>query len=95
MDAASNERIQLGHWEADTVVGLRNRKETVVFTLVERVTDNYIAMQVPSKTKAALQGAMQMPGRMTRRSSWYSQDPVRRPITPISNPSTAAFGRSA
>ncbi|HEY5521600.1 MAG TPA: IS30 family transposase, partial [Desulfuromonadaceae bacterium] len=36
-------RIELGHWEADTVVGLRNGKEAVVFTLVERVTDNYIA----------------------------------------------------
>ena len=54
-----DERIQLGHWEADTVVGLRNGKEAVVFTLVERVTDNYIAMQVPSKTKAAIQAAMQ------------------------------------
>jgi IS30 family transposase len=53
-----DERIQLGHWEADTVVGLRNGKEAVVFTLVERVTDNYIAMQVPSKTKAAIQVAM-------------------------------------
>ena len=31
----------------------------MVFTLVERVTDNYIAMQVPSKTKAAIQAAMQ------------------------------------
>ncbi len=52
-------RIQPGHWEADTVVGQRNGKEAVVFTLVERVTDNYIAMRVPSKTKSAIQGAMQ------------------------------------
>ncbi len=42
------------------MVGLRNGKEVVVFTLVERVTDNYIAIQVPSKTNAAIQGAMQM-----------------------------------
>jgi transposase, IS30 family len=53
-------RVEPGHWEADTVVGLRNGKEAVVFTLVERVTDNYIAMQVPGKTNAAIQSAMQM-----------------------------------
>ena len=52
-------RIQPGHWEADPVVGQRNGKAAVVFTLVERVTDNYIAMRVPSKTKSAIQGAMQ------------------------------------
>jgi transposase, IS30 family len=32
----------------------------VVFTLVERVTDNYFTIQVPSKTNAAIQGVMQM-----------------------------------
>ena len=48
-----------GHWEADTVVGLRNGKEAVVFTLVERVTDNYIAMQIAGKTSKDVQTAMQ------------------------------------
>jgi IS30 family transposase len=52
-------RVELGHWEADTVVGLRNGKEAVVFSLVERVTDNYIAMRIPSKTSEAVQAAMQ------------------------------------
>ena len=52
-------RTVLGHWEADTVVGLRNGKEAVVFTIIERVTDNYIAMQIPGKTSEAVQAAMQ------------------------------------
>lgn len=52
-------RAEQGHWEADTVVGLRNGKEAVVFSLVERVTDNYIAMRIPSKTSEAVQAAMQ------------------------------------
>lgn len=57
--AVVDSRTELGHWEADTVVGLRNGKEAVIFTLVERVTDNYIAMQIPSKTSEAVQAAMQ------------------------------------
>jgi IS30 family transposase len=52
-------RSELGHWEADTVVGLRNGKEAVVFTLVERVTDNYVAIRISGKTSEAVQAAMQ------------------------------------
>ena len=58
--AVVDARTELGHWEADTVVGLRNGKEAVVFTLVERVTNNYIAMQIPGKTSEGVQAAMQM-----------------------------------
>ena len=57
--ATVNARSELGHWEADTVVGLRNGKESVVFTLVERVTDNYVAIRISSKTSEAVQAAMQ------------------------------------
>ena len=53
-------RTVMGHWEADTVVGLRNGKEAVVFTLVERVTDNYIAMQIPGRTSESVQTAIRM-----------------------------------
>lgn len=52
-------RSELGHWEANTVVGLRNGTEAVVFTLVERVTDNYIAIRISGKTSEAVQAAMQ------------------------------------
>lgn len=56
--AVVDARTELGHWEADTVVGQRNGKEAVVFTLVERVTNNYIAMRIPGKTNEAVQAAM-------------------------------------
>ncbi|MGE4277766.1 MAG: IS30 family transposase [Lawsonibacter sp.] len=52
-------RTEPGHWEADTVVGLCSGKEAVIFTLVERATDNYIAMQIPAKTSEAVQAVMQ------------------------------------
>ena len=42
--AVVDEHEELGHWEADTVVGKRQGKESVVFTMVERITDHYIAM---------------------------------------------------
>lgn len=57
--AVVDARTEMGHWEVDTVVGQRGGKEAVVFTLVERVTDNYIAMRIPGKTSEAVQGAMQ------------------------------------
>lgn len=52
------ERKEIGHWEADTVVGQRNGREAVVFTLVERVTRQYIAIKISGRnsdgTKEAL-----------------------------------------
>ncbi len=44
------ERTEFGHWEQDTVVGKRNGRESVVFSLVEMTTDDYIAIKIPSKT---------------------------------------------
>ena len=52
-------RTEIGHWEADTVVGRRNGKEAVVLTLVERVTNNYLAIRIPGKTSEAVMGAME------------------------------------
>ena len=52
------ERTELGHWEADTVVGLRNGKEAVVLTLIERVTDHHLAIHIPGKTSVAVMNAM-------------------------------------
>jgi transposase, IS30 family len=57
--AVVDARTEIGHWEADTVVGLRSGKEAVIFTLAERVSDNYIAVRIPSKTSEAIQDAMQ------------------------------------
>lgn len=40
------ERLEIGHWEADTVIGHREGKESCVFTLVEMVTHKYIAIKI-------------------------------------------------
>lgn len=53
-----DERTELGHWEIDTVVGRRQGKEAVVLSLVERVTDEYIALQIPGRTSDAVMTAM-------------------------------------
>lgn len=44
-------RTEMGQWEADTVVGRRNGKENVVFTLVSRMTSYYIAMRIPANQR--------------------------------------------
>ena len=53
-------RIEEGHWEGDTVVGKRAGKEAVVFSMIEKKTENYIALRIPSKTSEAVMSAMQM-----------------------------------
>ena len=40
------ERLEISHWEADTVIGHREGKESCVFTLVEMVTHKYIAIKI-------------------------------------------------
>ena len=56
--AVVDEHEELGHWEADTVVGQRKGKEAVVFTMVERITDHYIAIKIPGRNSASVQQAM-------------------------------------
>jgi len=51
-------REEEGHWEGDTVVGLRFGKESVVLTLIEKKTQNYLAIRIPSKTSGAVMAAM-------------------------------------
>lgn len=54
------ERIICGHWEIDTVVGHRAGKGSVVLTLVEKVTDFYLAIKIPDKTSDAVMAAMEV-----------------------------------
>jgi len=54
------ERIICGHWEIDTVVGHRAGKESVVLTLVEKVTDFYLAIKIPGKTADAVIAATEV-----------------------------------
>lgn len=57
--AASREEI--GHWEIDTVVGKKSGSESVVLTIVEKVTDFYIAMKIPGKNPLSVMTAMEVP----------------------------------
>lgn len=52
-------RIVCGHWEIDTVVGKRAGKESVVLTLVEKVTDFYLAIKIPDKDSDSVMAAME------------------------------------
>ena len=50
--------MEEGHWEGDTVVGRRSGKESVVFSLLEKKTQNYLAFRIPGKTSEAVMAAM-------------------------------------
>ena len=51
-------RITCGHWEIDTVVDKRSGRESVVLTLVEKVTDFYLAIKIPGKDTASVMAAL-------------------------------------
>lgn len=53
-------RIVCGHWEIDTVVGHRQGKGSVVLTLVEKVTDFYLAIKIPGKDSDSVMAAMEV-----------------------------------
>ncbi|WP_432213941.1 transposase, partial [Ruthenibacterium lactatiformans] len=46
------------HWEGDTVVGKRAGQESVVFSLLEKKTETYLAFRIPGKTSEAVMGLM-------------------------------------
>ena len=56
----ASQRIEEGHWEGDTVVGKCAGKESVVFSLVEKKTENYLAFLIPGKSSEAVMTAMQI-----------------------------------
>ena len=51
-------RLEEGHWEGDTVVGKRAGKESVVFSLLEKKTETYLAFRIPGKTSEAVMHLM-------------------------------------
>ena len=55
----ASSRLEVGHWEGDTVVGKRNGKEAVILTLLEKKTQHYLAIRIPGKTGEAVNAAMQ------------------------------------
>lgn len=54
-----NEGTEIGHWEVDTVVGQRAGREAVIFTAVEKVTRNYIAIRIPERTSVGVEAALE------------------------------------
>ncbi|NLA53510.1 MAG: IS30 family transposase [Clostridiales bacterium] len=55
-------RIVYGHWEIDTVVGKRAGKESAVLTLVEKVSDFYLAIKIPGRDSASVMAALEVLG---------------------------------
>ena len=54
-----DENSQFGHWEIDTVVGKRKGHEEVILSLIERITNNYLAFKISGKTSDAVNKAME------------------------------------
>lgn len=52
-------RSEFGHWEIDTVIGRKKATDSVVLTLVEKKTNYYIAIKIPSKTSDAVYLALE------------------------------------
>ena len=52
------QRMEEGHWEGGTVVGKRAGHEAVVLTLLEKKTENYLAIRIPGKTSKAVMHVM-------------------------------------
>ena len=51
-------RMEEGHWEGGTVAGKRAGHEAVVLPLLEKKTENYLAIRIPGKTSKAVMDAM-------------------------------------
>lgn len=51
-------RAEFGHWEIDTVIGTKDKHDSVLLTLAERQTRHYIVRKIASKTTAAVQNEL-------------------------------------
>ena len=52
-------REEFGHWEIDTVEGLKDKKDNVLLTLIERKTLNSIHRKIEAKTAEAVDKALE------------------------------------
>ena len=53
-------RIEEGHWEGDTVVDRKAGKQAVILSLLEKKTENYIALQIPGRDADSVLSALQL-----------------------------------
>ena len=51
-------REEFGHWEIDTVIGSKDKTDSVLLTLAERQTRHYIVRKIDSKTAEAVQNEL-------------------------------------
>ena len=87
----ASSRLEVGHWEGDTVVGKRNGKEAVILTLLEKKTQHYLAIRIPGKTSDAVNAAMQQL-REDFGESFFSQ--IFKTITVDNGPEFADFAQT-
>lgn len=57
-DKAIETRREFGHWEIDTVEGIKDKEDCVLLTLIERKTLNSIHRKLPGKTASAVDEAL-------------------------------------
>nr|MBC8500039.1 IS30 family transposase [Candidatus Atribacteria bacterium] len=53
-----NNRLEYGHWEGDSIVGVRNGRKDGLFTLTERMTREEIIVKIKSLTQDSILGAL-------------------------------------
>jgi IS30 family transposase len=53
-----NDRSEFGHWEIDTVIGKKDKSDSVLLTMTERMTRKEIIRKIPGKTAEAVQSAL-------------------------------------
>lgn len=53
--AAAADRKEFGHWEADLVVGKKDKDDEALLTLLERQTREYLIVKISGKTAEAVQ----------------------------------------
>lgn len=53
-----NSREEFGHWEIDTVIGVKTKDDEVLLTLAERQTRCFFVLKIASKTASAVMQAM-------------------------------------
>lgn len=87
----ASSKLEVGHWEGDTVVGKRNGKESVILTLLEKKTQHNLAIRIPGKTSEAVNAAMQQL-REDFGESFFSQ--IFKTITVDNGPEFADFAQT-
>jgi IS30 family transposase len=57
-DKSIESREEFGHWEIDTVIGVKDKVDEILLTLAERKTRHFITKKIDNKGKDAVMGAI-------------------------------------